>query len=1087
MKKQFLFIFFLMVSICMRAQFSGKGSGTTDDPYLITTANELNQTRNNLEACYKLMRDIDLTEWLSENNPSQGWMPIGAKDEPFKGTFDGNGKTVKLFINRPDQENVGFMGVVDHATIKNLTVKGNITGKTSVGGIIGYCDLKYGSGDCEIENCHYVGNVNGGGIVGWISFYESKYSLGQIATIKNCSFTGKAKAGIVYSCGMVYIQGCKVNATIESEDHAGGIIGIISPGKTSVKSTGSKEWFDHFSEVHDCSVSGHIKGKNAGGIVGSSAAIKIYNNLVTADVEGTNAGGVLGERYNNSINEKYVTIIKNVIASTEIKGTNSVGRVSGTQYVTCGNNGSLSTNYVINGLCVYLDDQKQTISDSPINGEICGKSVLAESATYEGLGWDMRKTWGMSSVTDLPYLLCMGENAGADNETASPDNYDNTLMLGDLTTAAGKEVVLPIKMKNTCDISAYQFDLYLPEGFTVAVDEDGMEKIEVGSRTTSRRHVIDCAKQKDGSLRVIAYSMKNYNFENSDGDVAKITINVPSGIADGMYNVVLKNIVLSTAKSEKFEVAKILGQIEVNSTKPGDLNNDGVLNVADVTGLVALVLGESTEDVPSHVADLTGDGKIQVNDVVALVNLILSENVETVSAMSAPRLMAVEDAVDYSKDIEIEPFTIQPGEEKTISVLLNNVGAKYTGWQADFHFPAGIEPVSDEDGYYIEVVPGRTTTRLHTIASAKQKDGSVRVMSYSMKNALFKGEHGAVAEITVKAAGDLKAGTYQIKATNVVLSGKDAVAVYPPVTVATALAGNGGEGALALVGSYDEATLSDFSDALSANTSITSVNLKAAYNVEQASLTSGNPNMLVFVGDGVKMNNVANVVENGICANLKLDENYAYSSPFAFTAQQATFNRSFTAGKKSTVYLPFSVDNPQSYGTFFAFERYDAEQRQVYFQEASQLAANTAYVFKPAVETLTFANVEVATTPANQSEVTEAGLYGTFVPVTTPVKLFDGMNVYGYAANDIPAQGIQAGQFVKAGNKVSVASFRSFLALPALQSPRSVGCLFSGETTGIDSVVKENGSDVLYNLKGQRVNQTSKGMYIKNGKKVIVK
>lgn len=1022
------------------------------------------------------MRDIDLTEWLSENNPSQGWMPVGAKDEPFKGTFDGNGKTLKLFINRPDQENVGFMGVVDRATIKNLTVRGNITGKTAVGGIIGYCN-GLSSPACEIENCHYVGNVNGGGIVGKISYYSAKSNVGPIATIKNCSFTGKAEAGIVYRCEMVYIQGCKVNATIESEDAAGGIIGIIYPGIDT-------QTIDIFSEVHDCSVSGHIKGQNAGGIVGSSKSIKIYNNLVTADVEGTNAGGVLGGNYCEYI---CTFITKNVVASAQIKGAQRVGCVSGTWDAACGKIGTQSTNYVINGLSVYLDGQKQTISDNPENGEICGKSVLAESATYEALGWDMKKTWGMSSVTDLPYLLCMGENAGADDETASPDNYDNTLMLGDLTTAAGKEVVLPIKMKNTCDISAYQFDLYLPEGFTVAVDEDGMEKIEVGSRTTSRRHVIDCAKQKDGSLRVIAYSMKNYNFENSDGDVAKITINVPSGIADGMYNVVLKNIVLSTAKSEKFEVAKILGQIEVNSTKPGDLNNDGVLNVADVTGLVALVLGESTEDVPSHVADLTGDGKIQVNDVVALVNLILSENVEAVSAMSAPRLMAVENAVDYSKDIEIEPFTIQPGEEKTISVLLNNVGAKYTGWQADFHFPAGIEPVSDEDGYYIEVVPGRTTTRLHTIASAKQKDGSVRVMSYSMKNALFKGEHGAVAEITVKAAGDLKAGTYQIKATNVVLSGKDAVAVYPPVTVATALAGNGGEGALALVGSYDEATLSDFSGALSANTSITSVNLKAAYNVEQASLTSGNPNMLVFVGDGVKMNNVANVVENGICANLKLDENYAYSSPFAFTAQQATFNRSFTAGKKSTVYLPFSVDNPQSYGTFFAFERYDAEQGQVYFQEASQLAANTAYVFKPAVETLTFANVEVATTPANQLEVTEAGLYGTFVPVTTPVKLFDGMNVYGYAANDIPAQGIQAGQFVKAGNKVSVASFRSFLALPALQSPRSVGCLFSGETTGIDGIVKENGSDVLYNLKGQRVNQAGKGMYIKNGKKVIVK
>lgn len=430
----------------MRAQFSGKGSGTKDDPYLITTANELNQTRNNLEACYKLMRDIDLTEWLSENNPSQGWMPIGAKYEPFKGTFDGNGKTVKLFINRPDQEYVGFMGVVSCATIKKLTVKGNITGKTAVGGIIG-CSSPY----CEIEDCHYVGNVNGGGIVGEMS------STG-ISTVKNCSFTGKAEAGIVYRCEMVKIQGCKVNATIESESDAGGIIGIISPGKYSErKYPGSKEWVDYFSEVHDCTVSGHIKGKNAGGIVGSSAALNVYNNLITADVEGTNAGGILGGEYEYSkVYIAYTSITKNVIASAEIKGTNSVGRVSGTPDATCGNIGSLSTNYVINSLCFYLDGQKQTTSDNPQNGEICGKSVLAESATYEGLGWDMRKTWGMSSVTDLPYLLCMGENAGADDETASPDNYDNTLMLGDLTTAAGKEVVLPIKMKNTCDISAYQ-------------------------------------------------------------------------------------------------------------------------------------------------------------------------------------------------------------------------------------------------------------------------------------------------------------------------------------------------------------------------------------------------------------------------------------------------------------------------------------------------------------------------------------------------------------------------------------------------------------------------------------------------------
>ena len=68
-----------MVSVCMRAQFSGKGSGTTNDPYLITTANELNQTRNNLEACYKLMRDIQPDALLILGDTNSCLSAISAK------------------------------------------------------------------------------------------------------------------------------------------------------------------------------------------------------------------------------------------------------------------------------------------------------------------------------------------------------------------------------------------------------------------------------------------------------------------------------------------------------------------------------------------------------------------------------------------------------------------------------------------------------------------------------------------------------------------------------------------------------------------------------------------------------------------------------------------------------------------------------------------------------------------------------------------------------------------------------------------------------------------------------------------------
>jgi len=45
--------------------FSG-GDGSTDDPYQITTAEQLDYIRNDLGSCYKLMSNIDLTAYLSE-------------------------------------------------------------------------------------------------------------------------------------------------------------------------------------------------------------------------------------------------------------------------------------------------------------------------------------------------------------------------------------------------------------------------------------------------------------------------------------------------------------------------------------------------------------------------------------------------------------------------------------------------------------------------------------------------------------------------------------------------------------------------------------------------------------------------------------------------------------------------------------------------------------------------------------------------------------------------------------------------------------------------------------------------------------
>lgn len=150
-----------LCSLLTFAQFSGSGSGTENDPYLILNPIQLNQLRNFLNKSgiyFKLMADIDLTEFLEEESPSQGWQPVGKSSSAiFKGSLDGNGHTISgLWIKRENTDYVGLFGYTSGAIIKNLKiVSTTIIGKNNVGGMSGYAS------STSISNCIFEGNVSG--------------------------------------------------------------------------------------------------------------------------------------------------------------------------------------------------------------------------------------------------------------------------------------------------------------------------------------------------------------------------------------------------------------------------------------------------------------------------------------------------------------------------------------------------------------------------------------------------------------------------------------------------------------------------------------------------------------------------------------------------------------------------------------------------------------------------------------------------------------------------------------------------------------------------------------------------------------
>lgn len=151
--------------------------------------------------------------------------------------------------------------------------------------------------------------------------------------------------------------------------------------------------------------------------------------------------------------------------------------------------------------------------------------------------------------------------------------------------------------------------------------------------------------------------------------------------------------------------------------------------------------------------------------------------------------------------------------------------------------------------------------------------------------------------------------------------------------------------------------------------------------------------------------------------------------------------------------------------------------------------AKTALVLK-ATEELT-ANKEYTYTIVNSDAVapTDNLLHGSVENATTNV---DGAHAYYKLAND-PTDGLGFYYGAEGGVAFTNGAHKAYLAVMTKTMSQMRGFSFDSMTTGINHVVanaEHAKSTVIYDLNGRRVNSlnaAAKGVYIVNGKKVIVK
>ncbi|MGN0106816.1 MAG: hypothetical protein ACI4A5_03855, partial [Hominilimicola sp.] len=160
--------------------FSG-GSGTSSDPYLISTADDLKQLATDVNGgttysgkYFKMTANIDLNPGKTiapdsaDLTSAAQWTPIGTgSTKSFQGNFNGDNHTISGVYVDTTSSYVGLFGCTYNAGISNVgVINSYIKGGSRVGGFVGY------GNSSTYTNCYATGDVSGsgsrvGGFVGY--------------------------------------------------------------------------------------------------------------------------------------------------------------------------------------------------------------------------------------------------------------------------------------------------------------------------------------------------------------------------------------------------------------------------------------------------------------------------------------------------------------------------------------------------------------------------------------------------------------------------------------------------------------------------------------------------------------------------------------------------------------------------------------------------------------------------------------------------------------------------------------------------------------------------------------------------------
>ena len=208
-------------------------------------------------------------------------------------------------------------------------------------------------------------------------------------------------------------------------------------------------------------------------------------------------------------------------------------------------------------------------------------------------------------------------------EVTDISQMDNAIYIIPFTTRAGEDASIEICLKNADAATAYVFDMVLPEGITVALNEKGKYIDALSDRHDDHTRTFNYKGDNTYSLSTL--SGNSEELTGNDGAIRLLTLHVADNVDEGVYAIQIKNASYSKTDGTLVTLPNTTSSVTVEDYVLGDVNGNGGVDIGDAVSIVNYLVGKESSTFVAKAADTNKNGQVDIGDAVTIVNFLVGK------------------------------------------------------------------------------------------------------------------------------------------------------------------------------------------------------------------------------------------------------------------------------------------------------------------------------------------------------------------------------------------------------------------------------------------------------------------------------